>query len=70
MNSIYEMWSELMPERALACTFNLEYLLTGGRDARVPDKPIFMFYDCCRAAGAGATARTAPTSPPPASARA
>ncbi len=35
MNSIYEMWSELMPERALACTFNLEYLLTGGRDARV-----------------------------------
>lgn len=45
MNSIYEMWSDLMPERALACTFNLEYLLTGGRDARSPDKPIFMFYD-------------------------
>lgn len=45
MNSIYEMWSKLMPERALACAFNLEYLLTGGRDARSPDKPIFMFYD-------------------------
>lgn len=45
MNSIYEMWSQLMPERALACTFNLEYLLTGGRDARSEDKPIFMFYD-------------------------
>jgi N-methylhydantoinase B len=30
MNSIYEMWSKLMPERALACAFNLEYLLTGG----------------------------------------
>ena len=45
MNSIYEMWSKLMPERALACAFNLEYLLTGGRDARIPDKPIFMFYD-------------------------
>ena len=45
MNSIYEMWSKLMPERALACAFNLEYLLTGGLDARSPDKPIFMFYD-------------------------
>jgi N-methylhydantoinase B len=45
MNSIYEMWSQLMPERALACAFNLEYLLTGGRDARSDDKPIFMFYD-------------------------
>ncbi len=45
MNAIYEMWSRLMPERALACAFNLEYLLTGGRDARTPDKPIFMFYD-------------------------
>jgi len=45
MNSIYEMWSKLMPERALACAFNLEYLLTGGLDARTSDKPIFMFYD-------------------------
>jgi N-methylhydantoinase B len=45
MNSIYEMWSKLMPERALACAFNLEYLLTGGLDARSSDKPIFMFYD-------------------------
>lgn len=45
MNAIYEMWSKLMPERALACAFNLEYLLTGGLDARTADKPIFMFYD-------------------------
>jgi N-methylhydantoinase B len=45
MNAIYEMWSKLMPERALACAFNLEYLLTGGRDGRVAEKPIFMFYD-------------------------
>ena len=34
MNSIFELWSELMPERAMACSFNLEYLLVGGRDAR------------------------------------
>ncbi|KMO31931.1 hydantoinase B/oxoprolinase family protein [Methylobacterium aquaticum] len=45
MNAIYEMWSRIMPERAIACAFNLEYLLTGGRDGRRPDKPIYMFYD-------------------------
>ena len=45
MNSIFEIWSKIMPERAIACAFNLEYLLTGGRDLRSPTKPIFMFYD-------------------------
>jgi N-methylhydantoinase B len=45
MNSIFELWSELMPERALACSFNLEYLLVGGRDARHEQRPIFMWYD-------------------------
>ena len=32
MNSIFELWSEVVPERAMACAFNLEYLLVGGRD--------------------------------------
>ena len=32
MNSIYEIWSDIFPHRAMACAFNLEYLLTGGRD--------------------------------------
>jgi N-methylhydantoinase B len=45
MNSIFELWSELRPERALACSFNLEYLLVGGRDARYASRPIFMWYD-------------------------
>ena len=45
MNSIYEIWSDIIPERAIACAFNLEYLLTGGRDLRTKDKSIFMFYD-------------------------
>jgi N-methylhydantoinase B len=45
MNSIFELWSALMPERALACSFNLEYLLVGGRDARTEGKPYFMWYD-------------------------
>ncbi|MGR3780408.1 MAG: hydantoinase B/oxoprolinase family protein [Albimonas sp.] len=45
MNAIFEMWSQIMPERAIACAFNLEYLLCGGRDLRKPEKPIFMFYE-------------------------
>jgi len=45
MNAIFEIWSEIMPERAIACSFNLEYLLVGGRDGRSPDRPFFMWYD-------------------------
>ena len=45
MNSIFELWSRVMPERALACSFNLEYLLVGGRDARQSSRPIYMWYD-------------------------
>jgi N-methylhydantoinase B len=45
MNAIFEMWSQIMPERAIACAFNLEYLLAGGRDLRTPEKPMFMFYE-------------------------
>jgi N-methylhydantoinase B len=45
MNSIFELWSKIMPERAIACSFNLEYLLVGGRDGRLPDHAIFMWYD-------------------------
>ena len=45
MNSIFELWSGLMPERAIACSFNLEYLLVGGRDKRREGDPYFMWYD-------------------------
>ncbi|MCD6727906.1 MAG: hydantoinase B/oxoprolinase family protein [Solirubrobacteraceae bacterium] len=45
MNGIFELWSRIMPERAMAASFNLEYLLVGGRDARVADNPYFMWYD-------------------------
>ena len=45
MNSVFELWAEIMPERAMACTFNLEYLLIGGRDGRKEDRPYFMWYD-------------------------
>jgi N-methylhydantoinase B len=45
MNAIFELWSQVLPERAIACSFNLEYLLVGGRDARRDDRPVFMWYD-------------------------
>ena len=45
INAIFELWSEIMPERAIACSFNLEYLLIGGRDVRFDHRPIFMWYD-------------------------
>lgn len=45
MSAIFELWSTIMPERAIACSFNLEYLLVGGRDGRKGDRPFFMWYD-------------------------
>lgn len=45
MSAIFELWSNLMPERAIACSFNLEYLLIGGRDGRFEAEPFFMWYD-------------------------
>lgn len=45
MNGIFELWSGIMPSRAMACAFNLEYLLVGGRDGRNDSRPYFMWYD-------------------------
>lgn len=45
MNGIFELWSQIMPERAMACAFNLEYLLVGGKDARTANDDYFMWYD-------------------------
>jgi N-methylhydantoinase B len=45
INATFEIWSQIVPERAIACSFNLEYLLVGGRDGRVKDQPFFMWYD-------------------------
>jgi N-methylhydantoinase B len=45
MNAIFELWSQVMPERAIACSFNLEYLLVGGWDRRAADREFFMWYD-------------------------
>jgi N-methylhydantoinase B len=45
MNACFELWSNILPERALACSFNLEYLLIGGWDQRTEQKNYFMWYD-------------------------
>jgi N-methylhydantoinase B len=44
-NTIVEMLSALVPERAMACSFNMEYLEVAGRDRRLPGRPFFMWYD-------------------------
>ena len=61
MNAIFELWSQVMPERAMACCFNLEYLLVGGRDARSEDRPFFMWYDWMVGGWGGRNGRTART---------
>jgi len=46
MNAIFALWSNIIPERALACSFNLEYLLVGGWDGRdQANRRYFMNYD-------------------------
>lgn len=46
MNAIFALWSEVLPERAMAGAFNLEYLLAGGTDRRPGrDGEEFMWYD-------------------------
>jgi len=46
MNAIFELWSEVMPKRAMACSFNLEYLLAGGQDQRPSQEgQEFAWYD-------------------------
>ena len=45
MNATFELWSKVLPERALACSFNLEYLLVGGWDRRPGYDRQFMWYD-------------------------
>lgn len=45
MSGIFELWSGIMPERAMACAFNLEYLLIGGDDRRSSKPAYFMWYD-------------------------
>lgn len=64
VNSIMELWSEIVPERALACCYNVEYLLVGGRDDRSSGRPIFMWYDWVSGGWGGRNGLDGPTSVP------
>jgi N-methylhydantoinase B len=44
-NATFELWSNVQPERAMACCTDIEYLLVGGRDTRGDGMGIFMWYD-------------------------
>ena len=45
VNCLFDIWSNAVPDRAIACAFNLEYMLLGGKDGRTPDRNVFLFYD-------------------------
>lgn len=46
INSVIYIWSQIIPERAMACSYNLEYLLVGGWDLREENSvKQFMWYD-------------------------
>jgi N-methylhydantoinase B len=45
VNSVFELWSIVQPERAMACCVDIEYLLVGGRDEREGGSSVFMWYD-------------------------
>lgn len=65
MNACFEMWSRIMPERAIAGSFNLEYLLVGGRDLRSQDSPYFMWYDWMAGGWGGRNGRDGSTATAP-----
>lgn len=45
MNAQFELWSQIVPSRAISCVFQIEFLLSGGKDVRYPDNPLFLLYD-------------------------
>ncbi len=65
MNACFEIWSRIMPERAIAGSFNLEYLLVGGRDLRSPESPYFMWYDWMAGGWGGRNGRDGSTATAP-----
>lgn len=45
VSAIFQIWSEIVPNRAIGTSCNLEYLLLGGYDLRRGQPRQFMFYD-------------------------
>lgn len=61
MNAVFEIWSQILEDRAMACAFNLEYLLIGGYDTRELTSSekgkYFMWYDWMAGGWGGRTDR-------------
>lgn len=45
VSAIFQIWSQIVPQRAISTSFNLEYLLLGGYDVRGGGHDQFMYYD-------------------------
>ena len=45
VNGLFDIWSKVVPARSIACAFNLEYMLLGGKDGRDSKNGVFLFYD-------------------------
>ena len=45
VNSVQSIFSKIEPSRAMACSFNLDYLLIGGYDRRIGDGQQYLLYD-------------------------
>jgi N-methylhydantoinase B len=61
MSAVFQCWSQLKPERAMACAFNLEYLLIGGHDQRpgFAQAP-YIYYDWMSGGWGGRNGRDGP----------
>jgi N-methylhydantoinase B len=56
IQTVCELWSAVVPERAIACSFNLEYMLIGGIDRREPGREREFIWHDWNAGGWGARA--------------
>lgn len=65
MNSVFELWSQIMPERTLGCAFNLEYLQLGGTDRREGYGKEFLWYDWMLGGWGGRAGRDGVSGGPP-----
>lgn len=65
MSSVFELWSQIMPERTLGCAFNLEYLQLGGTDHREGYGKEFLWYDWMLGGWGGRAGRDGVSGGPP-----
>ncbi len=45
VNAMFDLMSNVVPERTIACSYNLEYCIVAGKDGRNDSRNLFLFYD-------------------------